>query len=167
MLQTWLDQLLNGPWGPLAFILGAAGILILLAYGLYQLNIHLIKQGTHPAVVDLLNKAIALAWQASEQAIDAGMDRLHALDKKAIADGLYNTGGDLLVSLQLRYLPMSVDLRKFVTLEQFSGFVQTRFDDMTGGLQDILDQMEREGPPLGHAATAYTVKRPHSGPCCQ
>lgn len=142
-----LNELLNGPWGPIAALIGIGGLLILLAYGLYQLQLHLIKNGTHPAIVELLTKAITLAWQASEQAIDEGRDRLHGLDKKLIADRLYDTGGDLLVRLQLRLLPISVDLRNYVTREQFAGFVQTRFDDMTDGLQGILDDMEEQGPP--------------------
>jgi hypothetical protein len=165
----WIDQLnelLNGPWGPLAITLGVGGLLILLAYGLYQLNLYLIRKGTHPAVVELLNKAIALAWQASEAAVDAGMDRLHGLDKKVIADGLYDTGGDLLVHLQLRFLPISVDLRNFITREQFASFVQARFDDMTDGLQDILDQMDEQGPPEAEddritlPVESHSVRRP-------
>lgn len=157
MFQQWIDQLLNSPYGPIALVLGAGGILILLAYGLYQLNVYLIKRGTHPAIVELLNKAIALAWQASEQAIDEGQDRLRGLDKKVIADGLYDTGGDLLMHLQLKFLPIAIDLRKFITREQWSVFVQERFDAMTDGLQTILDQMEQEGPPTAHSVIRLPI----------
>jgi hypothetical protein len=164
MLQAWLDQLLNSPFGPIAVTLGIGGLLILLAYGVYQFNLYLIRKGTHPAIVEALNKAIALAWQASERAIDGGMDRLHGLDKKKIADSLYDTGGDLLMHLQLKFLPIAIDLRRFITREQWAEFVQARFDDMTGELQEILDRMEEEGPPWAEEiAIAHSVPRPSGG----
>lgn len=154
-----LNALLNGPWGPIAILLGIGGLLILAAFGLFKLNVYLISKGTHPALTELLTKAIAMAWRASEQAIDAGRERLHGLDKKKIADGLYDTGGDLLMHLQLKFLPIAIDLRKYITREKWAEFVQVRFDAMTEELQELLDRMGEEGPPGSLPIEPFSVRR--------
>lgn len=156
------ENLLSDPVGMIAVLLGFGGLLILAAYGLWRLQIEMVKRGVHPAVVEALSKAISLAWKTSENAVRAGKEGLSSLDKKQIADNFYDTGGDLLVDLQLKYLPYSIDLRDYITRDRWSELVQQQFNKMTAGLDDLLDLM---GPGLpGRQRSPFTPIAPRRAP---
>lgn len=79
------------------------------------------------ALRPFIYRAIMLAYKTSEKLVDQNMARLHGLDKKALADWVYNA---LPNTLYIKGVPIPVGmLKQIISEEQFAGMVQHAFDD--------------------------------------
>ena len=85
------------------------------------------EEALEKALLPYLYNAIMFAYKASEAAIDASQERLDGIDKKMLADAVYNMLPEFLyigtVAVPLNFL------KTVVTRERFSELVQLAFDE--------------------------------------
>lgn len=142
MLLQFPDTL-SKPLLVIAVLLIVVAVLILIFWGLVQLNRMMLKSGTHPAIVAFAHEAIVLAYKTSEAVFDDLDVRLHGVQKKEVADAIYDLLPDTIT-----IGPFGVHWKTYVTRDKFSEVVQMQYDLLVTKFgvvkSDILKAMEDE-----------------------
>lgn len=146
MLEQF-NHLLTNPVFWMAVILLLAGLAILAFALLVWLRKKAIKEGAHPVIVSFLDKAIAVAFKASETAFDRLNERLHGVQKLELAGKTYDLLPDV-ISIKILGLNLSINWKKEISKDEFVKYIDQRYqylmDEFEEFQEDVLEEYMKD-----------------------
>lgn len=100
------------------------------------------EEAIEGALLPYLHNAIMFAYKVSETAIDASQERLDGLDKKLLADAVYDLLPPFLYVGTIA-VPLGF-LRTLITRERFSELVQMSFDEFMAFYRTAEERLKSE-----------------------
>ncbi|RKY69323.1 MAG: hypothetical protein DRQ02_01300 [Candidatus Latescibacterota bacterium] len=168
--QIAWGRILVDPAGLLAVGLFFVGLLILAFVGLMNWYKRLIKNGTHPVILETLRQVIVMIYKAkaNEQMVDRVSKRLHGIDKALVARKSYWVVAGLLPERwQPSWLPISFPLKQwfqlYVSPQKWQSWIDAQWEELMAQWDDFdkfLDENMKLPEGDGSMKTPPKISQP-------